>query len=70
MYLCAFSNHLLWISAITTLQKIVESVPQFLSQYLLDLTTIVCKQSSVVTSGGAIYKGYKAQLPLRLKSLR
>lgn len=65
-----FSNHLLWISAVTALQKVVEAIPNFLSQYLLDILTIVTNQSSKVMLASEAYKGYKAQLPARLKSLR
>ncbi|XP_067928293.1 HEAT repeat-containing protein 1-like [Watersipora subatra] len=64
------SNHLLWISAVTALQKVIEAVPTFLSGYLPDILREISTHSGIVKLGGDVYKGYKAQLPLRLKTLR
>ena len=52
------------------LQKIMEAVPTFLSGYLTNILNMVCTHSSIVKSGGDAYKGYKSQLPVRLKTLR
>lgn len=68
--LCSNSNNLLWISAVTALQRIVETIPNFLSLYLQDIIVIVSVQSHLVFLNQKKLKGYKGHLPIRLKALR
>ncbi|PVD23736.1 hypothetical protein C0Q70_17009 [Pomacea canaliculata] len=57
-------NDVLMLSCITSLHKVVDTLPHFLSPYLLDLLIQVCHLSSVIDVSAG---GQKAQIAQRLK---
>ena len=46
-------HEMLLLAAVSSLQKIMEALPQFLSPYLLDITVQLCKISAELTSSGS-----------------
>ncbi|KAM7370301.1 hypothetical protein PAMP_009861 [Pampus punctatissimus] len=66
------TNEIYLLSAVTALQRVVETLPHFISPYLLDTTLQVCRLTRLVeaSSSSSSSSSATAQLSVRLTSLR
>ncbi|XP_075313779.1 HEAT repeat-containing protein 1 [Odontesthes bonariensis] len=64
------NNEIYLLSAVTALQRVTETLPHFISPYLQDATSQVCRVTRHVETCSSASSSSAAQLGLRLASLR
>ncbi|XP_029986214.1 HEAT repeat-containing protein 1 [Sphaeramia orbicularis] len=64
------TNEIYLLSAVTALQRITETLPHFISPYLQDVTSQVCRLTCLLHSSSSSSSSAAAQLSARLSALR